>query len=102
MADDGVEGSLLLGPQGGCESEAGLCAGRTLVGDLQFAPSLGNELLQAMAQSKRQDKVARNGLIKILQVPRCIPCRGTTALALVEDRVRHGRGVLEGGHERRR
>ena len=76
-------------------------AGRALVGELEAAAGLLDQRGDRVGQAAGQDQPAVEGLVVAAQEPRRVPGGEPPPLPFVEGRVRHRRGVLERGEQRR-
>jgi len=102
VGNDLVKGPLLVRLQHRLEREWARHSDDSLVGHIQATPGLRDQSLQPFRQAARQHQVAIGALVVAADEPWGVPGGGTSPLPLVEDRVRHRRCVLEGGHQVRR
>ena len=92
---------LLLGFEHSGELEPHVRACGSFVSQLESAAHLLGNQSQSLEQATRKNEAAVQGLVVAAQEPRHIPGRGAQALPFVEDRVGHGRRVLERRCQRR-
>ena|SRR6266516_6520918 len=102
MAGEPVSSTLLLAAEGGGECEFPCYSLVALVGYLQAASCLLYQRGHLIGQAAGQDEPAVDGLLEAAQELWHLPGGDPQPLPLIEQRVLHRRGMLEGCQERRR